>query len=208
MFLFYLLMLLSSQLATAVKFTFPATEDTTINLTKPLTISWETNATDPTIGKIVLVQEGPDASILVVANRVEIAERSFTTRREFVLGVESGPQYHFEFWQAGTTEILATSSSFSIEGGRNGESDATSSGDLSGSTSVASSTTTTRGSSTGGASSTTSSQTVTASIGSPSPSSSPNQGSATSSQVLLTGGLGVGRFMCALWVAVLVTSLY
>lgn len=204
-FISFFALLLCSHLTTAVRFTYPAAEDTTIDLSKPITITWETNATDPAIGRILLVKTSespPTSTVTVVANRVELADGSYTTRREFILSVESGENYHFEFEQPDADGTLAKSNEFTIEGGRD---EAGTSSDVVVSTITVPSTSATSSPTT---SVSTGSQTSMGSSQSQTPTPTPSQGSSTGSSIGEKAGIRVGVSVGALISAALAFFLY
>lgn len=180
-FLTVLSLLISFHIASAFRFTFPATPDATLNFLElsPITITWETNTTDLATGRILLVNMAiSPPSMTVIANRVELADKSYTVRREFALGLEGGGKYHFTFVPAGDGSSSVNSYDFTVEGGRDGGSGTSSSGGVSGSTSGSSPTMSI--SSTSQMSASTTSQTSTVATGTPSSTSAPNQSDSSS----------------------------
>lgn len=136
LFQVYLLFSISFHIVSAFQFTFPATAGTYINFLErtPITITWETNTPDPATGSILLVNTAVSPpSNLTITNRVELAEKSYTVRREFALGLEGDGKYHFTFVPPGDGSSSVDSYEFTVEGGRGNE-PASSSVGVSGST--------------------------------------------------------------------------
>ena len=186
------LTVLFSHIVSAVRFTYPGTSGTTLTFLKPIT--WETNSTDPAIGRILLVNTAvTPTDVMVVANRVQLADKTFTTRREFILGLVGGGNYHFEFWNLEEPpKLLAVSYEFLVEGGRDAGLGTTSSGGASGSATGASSSTTMPTSTRTSGGTSTASITSIESTGTPSPTSAPNQSIRSVAGGFFTGALGLG----------------